>query len=580
MNRSGILMRSAIGGLLLAAGPLFAAEIHTTDKYAWSETAGWINHRATHGQVQVFSDHLEGFAWGEGIGWVKLGSHSGGGTHSYANTGAADWGVNRDEAGKLSGYGWSETSGWVNFHPTHGQVAIDIATGRFSGYAWGEGIGWVHFANDLPEYRVALEPLALAVQAGVGGSASGGGSFIPFSPVALSFVADAGFTFAAWSPAPCAAEFSMPGEALTCTVTFVQFEGGQSCGSAVVLSGQSYPDGTHLVQSETTIVAKGDAVVALGAVVYYEAGQSITLKPDFHVASGGYFHAGIAEVICSAGRSAPQAARAVTQQRRAGSPLDLPSARVLAWDDIPDGLARLLEGAGDRAFFTDQSGNRIVFATEAELLAVDTNGQSDIYLYEVDAERLTALSLAPSGWTANGDSREPRIDGGGHFVAFSSEADDLTAADRNGVSDIFLLDLDSHALVRMTGDAAGLSARRPDLSADAATLVFEQQGASGRQVLTLEAGELLPVGDDLPSGVERHHPAISADGRYLAYLATDGAGCEVRFLDRQQGQMAQADCPAALMGREDAVPLFDAVSGWLIWEVPGEGRLEVRATGL
>ena len=56
--------------------------IDTTNKYAWSENAGWLNFRPTNGGVTVHDTYLSGYAWAENIGWVKLGS----GTGPYANT--------------------------------------------------------------------------------------------------------------------------------------------------------------------------------------------------------------------------------------------------------------------------------------------------------------------------------------------------------------------------------------------------------------------------------------------------------------------------------------------------------------
>jgi len=38
-----------------------AENIDTTDKYAWSSNAGWVNFKPTHGGgVTVYTDHLEG----------------------------------------------------------------------------------------------------------------------------------------------------------------------------------------------------------------------------------------------------------------------------------------------------------------------------------------------------------------------------------------------------------------------------------------------------------------------------------------------------------------------------------------
>jgi hypothetical protein len=106
---------------------------------------GWINFAPAHGGVTVYTDHLEGYAWSENVGWIRLGTHTGGGSHTYGNTSATDYGVNNDGAGQLSGYAWSTNAGWIDFSPTHDGVSIDPASGSFDGYAWGENVGWIHF---------------------------------------------------------------------------------------------------------------------------------------------------------------------------------------------------------------------------------------------------------------------------------------------------------------------------------------------------------------------------------------------------------------------------------------------------
>ena len=97
------------------------------------------------------SGYLTGYAWGENIGWIKLGDDSGG---PYNNISATDWGVNLDASSNLSGYAWGENVGWIKFNPDHGGVTIDMATGRFAGDAWGENIGWVRFQGNAPDYNV------------------------------------------------------------------------------------------------------------------------------------------------------------------------------------------------------------------------------------------------------------------------------------------------------------------------------------------------------------------------------------------------------------------------------------------
>ena len=122
-----------------------AAGIDSAAKWAWSTNAGWINFNPTvGGNVAVYGDHLEGYIWAENVGWIRLGTHTSGSPHTYSNTGAADYGVNRDNSGLLYGYAWGANVGWINFNPTFGGgVTIDPQTGAFAGYAWGENVGWI-----------------------------------------------------------------------------------------------------------------------------------------------------------------------------------------------------------------------------------------------------------------------------------------------------------------------------------------------------------------------------------------------------------------------------------------------------
>jgi len=100
------------------------------------------------------NSYLNGYAWAERVGWIKLGVGSGSGP--YTNTDQTNWGVNMDAAGDLSGYAWSETAGWINVNPSHGQMTVNLTNGEFDGYAWAEGIGWVHLRNAIPAYGVAM----------------------------------------------------------------------------------------------------------------------------------------------------------------------------------------------------------------------------------------------------------------------------------------------------------------------------------------------------------------------------------------------------------------------------------------
>lgn len=153
-------MRSLHAVLLLLAllpGALLGSNISPTNKYAWSHATGWHNFWPTDGEITVYPDHLEGYAWAENLGWLRLGSHTGGGAYTYLNTTNANWGVNNDGSGTLSGYAWSHSAGWINFNPSDGGVTIDGTTGDFDGYAWSENSGWIHFKGTAPAYKVAVQ---------------------------------------------------------------------------------------------------------------------------------------------------------------------------------------------------------------------------------------------------------------------------------------------------------------------------------------------------------------------------------------------------------------------------------------
>ncbi|GEM_PF-3050869 len=188
-----------IMGVLHTPLAVWAADIDGTDKWAWSSHAGWNNFKPTHGGVSVYADHLEGYAWAENIGWIRLGAYTGGGDHTYTNTGNADYGVNRNPAtGRLSGFGWATNAGWINFSPTDGGVFIDPSTGDFSGCAWAENIGWIKLkgtAADAATYKVGLSESTLTVTNG-----TGSGSYLPGTVVNIAAnVPAAGQVFDKWT---------------------------------------------------------------------------------------------------------------------------------------------------------------------------------------------------------------------------------------------------------------------------------------------------------------------------------------------------------------------------------------------
>ena len=118
---SAALLAGLILALLAAGVALAAGNIDPTDRWAWGTNVGWINFNPASGGVTVYSDHLEGYAWGENVGLDPAGQHCiGGSPCTHANTSNTNYGVNRS-GNQLSGYAWGTNVGWINFAPNNGR---------------------------------------------------------------------------------------------------------------------------------------------------------------------------------------------------------------------------------------------------------------------------------------------------------------------------------------------------------------------------------------------------------------------------------------------------------------------------
>ena len=181
-----------VGIVLGLVGVAYAAgNIDSTYKYARGTNVGWISFSPTDGGVTVYSDHLEGYAWAENVGWIRLGTHTAGGSHTYGNNSASDYGVN-NSSGTLSGYAWGTNVGWIKFNLTDGGVTISTSDGKFDGYAWGENVGWIHFQNSSPaEYYVQTDyyPTVVTLTRFVARSVgAGNGLVLPLALVVVGVV--------------------------------------------------------------------------------------------------------------------------------------------------------------------------------------------------------------------------------------------------------------------------------------------------------------------------------------------------------------------------------------------------------
>ncbi|MFL4995477.1 MAG: hypothetical protein ACJ8DF_02035, partial [Microvirga sp.] len=106
----------------------------------------------------------------------------------------------------------------------------------------------------------------------------------------------------------------------------------------------------------------------------------------------------------------------------------------------------------------------------------------DIFLKDLNTGSVTRLSTAADGTQANGRSYDARFSADGRFVVFTSEASNLVAGDTNGVSDVFLKDLNTGAITRLSTAANGaqtdFDSYTPLFSPDGRSVVFESDATN------------------------------------------------------------------------------------------------------
>ncbi|QEU91606.1 TolB family protein [Streptomyces kanamyceticus] len=168
------------------------------------------------------------------------------------------------------------------------------------------------------------------------------------------------------------------------------------------------------------------------------------------------------------------------------------------------------------------------------------------------APRTEGVSVTASGAAGNDRSSQESISRNGRYAAFVSGASDLVAGDTNGRSDVFVRDLRGGGTERIALDGRELSS--PSLSADGRYVAFVASTVEGwptvRDVRLYDRRtkktERLDV--ELPEGFPGDSAgtvSLSANGRY-AVFSTDGPrfdGTAVFLRDRRTGTTERISHP-------------------------------------
>jgi Tol biopolymer transport system component len=172
-------------------------------------------------------------------------------------------------------------------------------------------------------------------------------------------------------------------------------------------------------------------------------------------------------------------------------------------------------------------GGVVAFDASVALDPSDQNGRADVYLLDRATTHVTLVSRNPSGVAARGTSRCPSLSGDGQRVVFESDASDLIDDDQPGTSDVFLLDRRTGVLRRLSAfpGAGPTTSANAAISSDGRVVVFHSRRMDAPASVPTRVYRIVADHDGIPEDIgEGHSPAVSGDGRVLAYVTTPRPG--------------------------------------------------------
>jgi len=218
-----------------------------------------------------------------------------------------------------------------------------------------------------------------------------------------------------------------------------------------------------------------------------------------------------------------------------------------------------VESWGESPVVVSADGQVVVFDSAApNLVPADDNEAQDVFVRDRVAGTTELVSVSGAREQGNDWSYGGAVSGEGRFVAFLSDADNLVPEDTNGYPDVFVRDrLAGYtylASVTPTGEAqANGGSSLPSISADGRYVAFASDATnltpehiSGVFVRDREEGttELVSIAaSGSPIAGPSYHASISADGRFVVFTSRDGSvvdgdsnGCDDVFVrDRAAG---------------------------------------------
>jgi len=195
-------------------------------------------------------------------------------------------------------------------------------------------------------------------------------------------------------------------------------------------------------------------------------------------------------------------------------------------------LHRVSDGRSGPGHFSQSpavsaDGRRMVFESHV-------GGRSDLFVHDRATGITSPLTRTTDGGMPDGSSYDPSLSGDGRYVAFRSVATNLVAGDTNQRSDVFVTDTATGAITRESVSTSGTEADHhsfaPAISADGRYLAFESfagnlvTGDLNRRSDVFrrhrQSGRMERVSvafQDPEADQSSYSSSISADGRFVAF---------------------------------------------------------------
>ncbi len=230
--------------------------------------------------------------------------------------------------------------------------------------------------------------------------------------------------------------------------------------------------------------------------------------------------------------------------------------------------ATFLQIAGSRLVTPaiSQDGTRIAFASRDDLLGTNSDGNSEIFLF--DGARLSQVTNTSPGSLANritNGNFQPSISDDGRYIAFSSNRD-LAGQNSDGNLEIFVYDSNTSSFVQLTNSSGIVGATDAKISGDGTTIAFIRDNgvspSTARDLLKQprSSGPPTILISSVPSLAMTYGRAISDDGARVVYAAETATNTTQVFMfdGRSGGAIRQM---TALGARVTEVPLDPTISG-------------------